>query len=233
MTKEPAADRAVPASLFERLRTESRLLAQRGTVQRFARGKLLIAEGDTRDVTQRALYVLLDGRVKVFSMDARGREIAYGTIAAGDYFGEMSFDGGPRSASVMALERCICSVLTLDEVRAHLREHPDFAFSLMVQVIRRARAATETARRMALLDVPGRVAMLLESMRGAGDGRVVLQPITHQDIANRVGARREMVSRLLKELEKGGYLELGVKRITLLKALPLRERSLTLPERVS
>src|SRR5574337_464782 len=210
MTKEPAADRAVPASLFERLRTESRLLAQRGTVQRFARGKLLIAEGDTRDVTQRALYVLLDGRVKVFSMDARGREIAYGTIAAGDYFGEMTFD----------------------EVRAHLREHPDFAFSLMVQVIRRARAATETARRMALLDVPGRVAMLLESMRGAGDGRVVLQPITHQDIANRVGARREMVSRLLKELEKGGYLELGVKRITLLKALPLRERSLTLPERV-
>ena len=79
---------------------------------------------------------------------------------------------------------------------------------------------------MALLDVYGRLIALLEERRGdavdsAGNG-TTLESITHQDIANRVGASREMVSRLLKDLEKGGYIELGIRRITLLKKLPSR-----------
>ena len=79
---------------------------------------------------------------------------------------------------------------------------------------------------MALLDVYGRLVALLEERRGdaaEGEGNsAMLESITHQDIANRVGASREMVSRLLKDLEKGGYIELGIRRITLLKKLPSR-----------
>ncbi|MGH8821708.1 MAG: Crp/Fnr family transcriptional regulator, partial [Rhodoferax sp.] len=140
------------------------------------------------------------------------------------YFGEMSLDGGVRSASVMTLEPCTCAVLGSAEVRACLAQHPDLAFDLLMQVIRRARTATDTARGMALLTVYGRVAALLQSLHGpAAEGAsVTLRPITHQDIANRTGSSREMVSRLLKEMEKGGYIELGVKRIILLKKLPPR-----------
>jgi len=92
----------------------------------------------------------------------------------------------------------------------------------VVQVIRRARAATEAARNMALLDVYGRLVVVLEKHDGAAADGMTLEPITHQEIASRVGASREMVSRLLKDLEQGGYIETGNRRITLLKKLPTR-----------
>ncbi|OOG49942.1 Crp/Fnr family transcriptional regulator [Polaromonas sp. C04] len=219
MTAAPRADPADEA-LLAALCTSNHLLAQRGVVRRYPKNKVLITEGSTGE----GLFVLLAGSVKAYSMDEYGREITYSTVNAGDYFGEMSLDGGPRSASVMTLEPCICSVLSSDDVRAHLAQHPNFAFSLVEQIIRRARAATDIARNMALLSVYGRVVALLEGLHGpASEGAgVTLHPITHQDIANRVGSSREMVSRLLKDMEKGGYIELGVKRITLLKKLPPR-----------
>ena len=169
-----------------------------------------------------SLFVLLQGQVKVYATDENGREITYCTIVAGDYFGEMSLDGAPRSASVMTLESCLCSLVSRAAVQQHLAEEPSFAMQLVTQVIRRARSATETARQMALLDVYGRVIHTLESERGPGSvhAPVQLTQITHQQIASRVGASREMVSRLLKDLEKGGYVELGIKRITLMKKLP-------------
>ena len=197
-----------------------RALAMRGVIRNYRKNSVIINEGEMGD----ALFVLLQGNVKVFSTDQNGREITYGDIDAGDYFGEMSLDGGPRSASVMTLDSCVCSVVSRSAVRDHLAEEPEFALDLVAQVIRRARTATETARNMALLDVYGRVIATLEGHEGPArpDAPVLLTQITHQSIASRVGASREMVSRLLKDLEKGGYIELGVKRITLLKKLPAR-----------
>jgi CRP/FNR family cyclic AMP-dependent transcriptional regulator len=197
-----------------------RALALRGNLRSYRKSSVVINEGDAGET----LFILLQGSVKVFSTDQSGREITYGTITAGDYFGEMSLDGGPRSASVMTLEPCVCSIITRSGVREHLADEPEFALDLVSQVIRRARTATETARSMALLDVYGRVIATLESEAGPAkpDAPVLLTQITHQSIASRVGASREMVSRLLKDLEKGGYIELGVKRITLKKKLPAR-----------
>jgi len=195
-------------------------LTLRGNLRSYKKSSVVINEGDAGE----ALFVLLQGSVKVFSTDQSGREITYGTISAGDYFGEMSLDGGPRSASVMTLEPCVCAVVTRNAVREHLAHEPEFALDLVAQVIRRARSATEAARSMALLDVYGRVIATLENELGPAkpDAPVLLTQITHQSIASRVGASREMVSRLLKDLEKGGYIELGVKRITLKKKLPAR-----------
>ncbi|HSI53134.1 MAG: Crp/Fnr family transcriptional regulator [Ramlibacter sp.] len=197
-----------------------RALALRGVLRNYKKNSVIINEAEMGD----SLFVLLQGSVKVFSTDQNGREITYGDIDAGDYFGEMSLDGGPRSASVMTLEPCVCSVVSRASVREHLADEPEFALDLVAQVIRRARAATETARNMALLDVYGRVIAMLEGQEGPAraNAPVLLTQITHQSIASRVGASREMVSRLLKDLEKGGYIELGVKRITLLKKLPAR-----------
>lgn len=195
-------------------------LAARGILRSYRKNTIVINEGEAGD----SLFVLLQGQVKVYATDENGREITYGTIQAGDYFGEMSLDGGPRSASVMTLEPCLCALVSRGAVQQHLADEPEFAISLVTQVIRRARSATETARQMALLDVYGRVIHTLEGQQGPASSQapIELQQITHQQIASRVGASREMVSRLLKDLEKGGYVELGIKRITLKKKLPAR-----------
>lgn len=206
--------------LIAMLRPEIGRLAARGILRSYRKSTVILNEGEPGD----SLYVLLQGQVKVYATDENGREITYGMISAGDYFGEMSLDGGPRSASVMSVEPTLCSLLTRHAVQQHLADEPGFAMELVAQVIRRARSATETARQMALLDVYGRVIHTLESQQGPGGklGPVQLTQITHQQIASRVGASREMVSRLLKDLEKGGYVELGIKRITLKKKLPAR-----------
>jgi CRP/FNR family cyclic AMP-dependent transcriptional regulator len=206
--------------LIANLSPSLRALAVRGTVRSYRKNSVIINEGEVGE----SLFVLLEGRVKVYSNDADGREITYNTVESGDYFAEMWLDGGPRSASVMTLEPSVCSIVSRTALREHLAEEPEFALELVAQVIRRARAATETARNMALLDVYGRVVVTLESQQGPAkpDAPITLTQITHQNIASRVGASREMVSRLLKDLEKGGYIQLGVKRIVLLKKLPAR-----------
>jgi CRP/FNR family cyclic AMP-dependent transcriptional regulator len=212
----PAAHEKLVAALSPSLRA----LALRGAIRNYRKNSVIINEGEIGD----SLFVLLEGRVKVYSTDADGKEITYNIVEHGDYFAEMWLDGGPRSASVMTLEPSVCSVVSRMALRDHLAEEPEFALELVSQVIRRARAATETARNMALLDVYGRVVATLESHQGSAspENPITLTQITHQQIASRVGASREMVSRLLKDLEKGGYIELGVKRITLRKKLPAR-----------
>ena len=202
------------------LRPSLGALALRGTIRSYPKNSVLINEGELGD----ALYVLLQGRVKVYSNDAAGREITFNFVEPGDYFAEMCLDGGPRCASVITEEPSVCSVVGPAALRQHMAEQPEFAQDLIFQVIRRARAATQSARNMALLDVYGRVIVTLQGQPGhvRTDRPLTLTKITHQNIANRVGASREMVSRLLKDLEKGGYIELGVKRITLLKKLPAR-----------
>jgi CRP/FNR family cyclic AMP-dependent transcriptional regulator len=216
MPSPSAAQEKLVAALSPSLRA----LALRGTFRSYRKNSVIINEGEIGD----SLFVLLQGRVKVYSTDPDGREITYNIVDAGDYFAEMWLDGGPRSASVMTLEPSVCSVVSRNALRDHLAEEPEFALELVSQVIRRARAATETARNMALLDVYGRVIATLESQQGVAspDNPITITQITHQQIASRVGASREMVSRLLKDLEKGGYIELGVKRITLKKKLPAR-----------
>jgi CRP/FNR family transcriptional regulator, cyclic AMP receptor protein len=198
-----------------------RALAARGTPRSYRKGTLIIEEGTQGDT----LYLLLAGRVKAFSSDARGREMVYGVYGAGDYFGEMSLDGGPRSASVMAETLCSCAVLTRQTLREHIKAEPEFAFELIARVIGRARLATQSARSMALLDTYGRLVQLLESAAVAqADGtRAVGGGLTHAAIAARIGCSREMVSRLLKDLVAGGYVQVAADRLLLKpRSLPLR-----------
>ena len=216
----PPPTRTDPPDITADLPAPLRALAARGTPRSYRKGTLIIEEGTQGDT----LYLLLAGRVKAFSSDARGREVVYGVYGAGDYFGEMSLDGGPRSASVMAENACTCAVLTRQTLREHIKAEPEFAFELIERVIRRARLATQSARSMALLDVYGRVVQLLESLAVVqGDGsRTIDGRLTHAGLAARVGCSREMVSRLFKDLERGGYLTVGRAQVTLLRALPRR-----------
>ena len=188
------------SSLPEALRS----LAARGVPRSYRKGTLIIEEGSHGDT----LYLLLRGKVRAFSSDARGREVTYGVYGAGDYFGEMSLDGGPRAANVIADSACVCIVLTRQSLHEHIAAEPAFAFELIGRVIRRARLATQSARSMALLDVYGRVVQLLDSLavKQADGTRVIAERLTHAEIAARVGCSREMVSRLLKDMVTGGYV---------------------------
>jgi CRP/FNR family cyclic AMP-dependent transcriptional regulator len=193
-------------------------LADLCTVRSYARNAILINDGDQSD----SLFIVRSGRLKSYVEGSDGREFVLGIYGAGDYVGEMSLDGGPRSASVVTLEPTVCSVVARQTVVGFIRTHPDFALELIDRVIRRARMATESARNLALLDVYGRVARLLQSEEvspSAGFPRLV-ERLSHQEIANRVGCSREMVSRILKDLTRGGYVTIDKDKITVEKPLP-------------
>lgn len=196
-------------------------LAARGIVRSFRRGLALIQEGDRGDT----LYIVRSGRLRAFAADPSGKEITLGIYGAGEYVGEMSLDGGPRSANVETLETTICAVISRETLLAYIAEHPAFALEMMARLIRRARLATESARSLALIDVYGRMTRLLDQLAGpaAADGtRTVGERITHQQIASHLACSREMVSRLMKDLENGGYLAMRERQIVLLKGLPAR-----------
>jgi len=195
-------------------------LAARGELRRYRKGTLLIQEGDHGDT----LYIIQSGRLRVFSAGDNDREITYGVYGPGEYIGEMSLDGGPRSASVITLEACTCSVVGRRTLERFIGERPEFAFELLAKVIRRARTATHSARQLALNDVYGRLRALLQGVaqpQPDGTQRVV-DRLTHQEMANRLGCSREMVSRLMKDLERGGYLQVQDSQFVLVKPLPQR-----------
>lgn len=200
--------------LNQRLLTE---ISARGGVRRFPAQAVLINEGDTAD----ALYIVLSGRVKVYAANEEGKEVVITTHGAGEYVGELSLDGGIRSASVMTMEPTTCCVVSGANLREFIAAHPDFALHLIHKLIWRLRHATDRVKSLALDDVYERVVrLLLDTSDPSGEGRLVRERLTQQDIAERVGASREMVSRILKDLTRGGYIDVKSSRMAILKRLP-------------
>lgn len=192
-------------------------LAERGRVTTFDKGNMLIREGDRGDT----MLVILAGRVKVFSSNSEGKEVIYNIYGVGETIGEMALDHGTRSASVQAMEETICSVINHDELRRYISANPDFAMHLVAMLIGRTRTAVESLRQMALLDVHGRLVNLLTSLtpEHKGVGKVT-ERLSQQELADRVGASRDMVSRILLNLEEEGYVEIRSRQIDVLKPLP-------------
>lgn len=196
-----------------------RELAQRGQPRTFPKNAVIINEGDRGDT----LFVILTGKVKVYVSDDDGREMILDIYGPGDYVGEMSLDGRPRSASVMTLEQTTCSVLTRDELRAAIEKNPDVAMAIISTLIERARIATDNVKNLALMDVYGRVARLLLSLAKEHEGKLVVpEKMTQQDIADRVGASRDMISRIFKDLTIGGYVTIENRQITINRKPPAR-----------
>lgn len=196
-------------------------LAAMGVQRRYRRGALLIQEGETGDT----LYIVQQGRLRAFLGDGQGKELTLGVYGPGEYVGEMSLDGGPRSANVEAMEPSTCAVITRDVLLDYIARQPAFALELMGRLIRRARLATESARNVALIDVYGRLVRFLNQLAldpNVQGERVVGERLTHQAMAQHLACSREMVSRLLRDLETGGYIAVRDRWIWLLKPLPAR-----------
>lgn len=192
-------------------------LAEATVVRTFPKNTIVVTEGERSD----SLYVVLSGRVKVFVSDENGRDLVLNVQGPGEYFGELALDEGPRSASVATLEPCRMAVIPNEVLRAFLAAHPQAALQLIRGLIARTRHTTESLKDLALLDVYGRVAKLLLELAREVDGELVIaERLTQQDIADRVSASREMVSRIFKELTAGGYIAATGGRIVIRRRPP-------------
>ena len=211
--------RSIP--LFEGVaEAELHALAECTVTRSYPKQAIIVSEGDDTD----SLYLILAGRVKVYLSDETGKELILAIKGPGQYFGEMVLDSQPRSASVMTLEPSQFAILSRADFKAFLLRHAEVALQLIENLIRVARGLTHNVRSLAMLDVYGRVArILLELAVDQGGGKLVIpEKLTQKDIAARVGASREMINRILRDLTAGGYVTLEGGRITINKAPPAR-----------
>ncbi|MSQ73538.1 MAG: Crp/Fnr family transcriptional regulator [Betaproteobacteria bacterium] len=171
----------------------------------FPRGATIIAAGEVTD----SLYVVISGRLKVTMLEEPDREIILCVLGPREYFGEMvPIDDSTRSASVISLEACELLVLSKQDFRKCLAENFQMAMKVMRGLVKRLREADRKIGSLALMDVYGRVARLLLEMSETVDGQqVVTHKIVKQDMAKMIGASREMVSRVMKHLQIGGYID--------------------------
>ena len=186
---------------------EPELNALAGVMTRRAvpRNRTVLQAGDPTD----SLYIILTGRTRVQMSDDEGKEVILASLGPGDFFGEMGLmDEEPRSASVLTTEACEFIVITKDDFKAILKDNFDLAMVIMRGLVKRLREADRKIESLALLDVYGRVArVLIENSEVIEGHKVVKGKLPRQDIAKMIGASREMVSRVMKGLEVGGYIE--------------------------
>ena len=196
-----------------------RALAERTVTRNYPKQAIIIYEGEDTD----SLYLILAGRVKVYMADEHGKELILSIKGPGQYFGEMALDGEVRAASVMTLEPAQFAILSRADFKAFLVSHPPVALQLIENLIHLARGLNRNVRNLAMLDVYGRVARILLELAVERDGKMVIpERMTQKDIAARVGASREMINRILRDLTAGGYVSVEDGRITINKAPPAR-----------
>jgi CRP/FNR family cyclic AMP-dependent transcriptional regulator len=196
------------------------LITSCGVVRTYPKHAVVVTEGDDT----RGFYLIREGRVKIYLSDEQGREVILNIQGRGEYFGELSLiDEAPRSASIMTLEPTkLQSVSRADFLRC-LERHPELAMKLVHELVQRVRDLTGLVKNLALNDVYRRVASTLAKLASDRGGQLVIERrLTHQELANMVGASREMISRIMRDLTIGGYIETRNKLITISHPLPRR-----------
>ena len=219
-TVSTAVLKAVP--LFSSFPDEQlRMLASVVTRKSVTRSTTVMAGGDATD----SLYIVLSGRLKVMMSDAEGKEVILSILGPGEFFGEMGLiDDAPRSASVVAIEPCELLSIAKRDFKKSLAENFEMSMAVMRGLVRRLRDADRKIGSLALLDVYGRVARLLLDMAETIEGeKIVTKRLPKQDIAKMIGASREMVSRVMKDLQMGGYIEMRGSNIVLRDSIVLPE----------
>ena len=180
----------------------------------FARNVYVMHAGEETD----SLYVMLSGKAKVVLTDDHGREVILGHMGPQDFFGEMGIlDDQPRSASVYTLEPCEMLRLSKSGFMSCVKEHSEVAMLVIRNLVKRLRAADRKIESLALVDVSGRVARLLIDLAQETGGKlVVVRAPAKQEIARMIGASREMVSRVIKELEQRALIRIDRRSIIIL-----------------
>ena len=197
--------------------TELAEISKRGIAREFRARSVLVTEGETTD----ALYIIIEGRVRAYVSDANGREAMLSVMGPGEYFGELAYDRGPRSASVITLEPCRLLMVPHADFASFVESNPAFARHFVNKLIGHIRSLTQNVRSLALMDAYGRVARLLLESSVKKDGeQFIPERLTQADIASRVGCSREMVSRIFKDLVLGRYISVEPDRIVINRTPP-------------
>lgn len=185
-------------------------------LHKYPKNSVILTEGEHHN----NFYIVVSGSLKVYVNGDDGRQVTLNWLEPGDYFGELALiDGEARSASVVTLAPTELQVISQQDFHHFLQAHQQASLALMRALVRRIRVLTGSVRDLALLDVYGRVATLLQARANAESG--CIEPkLTHQEIADVVGASREMVSRIMRELALGGYIEQSASALYLRKPLP-------------
>jgi CRP/FNR family cyclic AMP-dependent transcriptional regulator len=194
-------------------------ISRHAVPRQFRARTVLVSEGEDTD----ALYIIVEGRARAFVGDENGREIVLSVMGPGEYFGDIAFDDGPRSASVITLEPCKMLVVPHEEFEEFVKSNPTFAMNFVRKLIHQVRTLTQNVRSLALMDAYGRVARLLMDSSITKDGeQFIPEKLTQTEIANRVGCSREMVSRIFKDLVQGHYITIEPARIVIHRKPPAK-----------
>ena len=195
------------------------LLTQVLSRKPYPKNSTVIAAGDPTD----AMYIVISGRLKVVMSDKEGQEVTLAILNQGENFGEMGLIAqAPRSATVTTIEPCELLTITRTDFTKCLKGNFDLTMNVIRGLVKRLREADKKIGSLALMDVYGRVARLLLEMAETIDGqKVVTKKLTKRDIAKMIGASREMVSRVMKELQTSGRIEVRAREILLRDSLVL------------
>jgi CRP/FNR family cyclic AMP-dependent transcriptional regulator len=193
-------------SLFTGLSDDTLVsIAQVAIMRRFPRGHAVVRIGENSDY----VYFILTGSLKVVVCDENGREAILSVLGQGEVFGEMGmFDEQTRSASVVAVTTTDLVMIARQSFRQLMQDHFEVSWRIMCNLAQRLRKADRKIESLALMDVYGRVAgLLIEMSEEVAGRRIVKHKISKQDIARMIGASREMVSRVMKDLSQQGLIQ--------------------------
>ena len=195
------------------------LLTQVLSRKAYPKNSTIIAAGDPTD----AMYIVVSGRLKVVMSDKQGQEVILAILNQGEFFGEMGLIAqAPRSATVTTIEPCELLTITRADFTKCLQGNFDLTMNVIRGLVKRLREADKKIGSLALMDVYGRVARLLLETAETIDGqKVITKKLTKRDIAKMIGASREMVSRVMKELQTSGRIEVRAGEILLRDSLVL------------
>lgn len=226
MSLERRREVLAKSALFQNLPTNALAeLAARGSERKLQQGQILFNANESAD----GMYVVLSGSVRAFRENMDGREQTIHVERAGGLLAEVSvFDRGPYPSSTMAEEDSEVLFLATEDVCGFLLKHPDTALTALALLAKKLRNAVSLAEQLALKDVSQRLATLLleEAQRDAPklqDGASFSLPLSHTQLAARVGSVREVVSRGLQKLVLQEVLAIHGHRIIVLNLRALRK----------
>ncbi|MGH8985462.1 MAG: Crp/Fnr family transcriptional regulator [Acidimicrobiia bacterium] len=215
-------------SLLDRLPAGDReALLARGIRRTFPSGAILFREGER----SAHVVVVLSGRTKISFTDRDGRESILNVRGAGDLLGELSvLDGEPHSATVLALEPVAAAVVSADEFRTLLSEHPRLSMALLELVVARLRDADRKRVEFGAYDTRGRVARRLVELaqrfgeEGRAGVRITLR-LTQEELAGWTGSSREAVAKALADFRGRGWVETGRRTVIVLDPSALADEA--------
>lgn len=183
----------------------------------YKKNMVIIQQGDDTNT----MFILIEGEMRVYVEDEQGKQLMVRILKSGDSFGEVALMGDfPRTASVVTITDCVVAAFSREKYLSFLKHHPEIALALAKTLANMVRDTTEELGSIALHDVYGRITHIFEKYAVEADDRRLVPKFTHREIAGMIGSSREMVSKILKDLENGSYISITDKHYVINKNLP-------------